>query len=53
MAVPRRAAHMWAEARSEVGHAGEVLGEEEVDKTIPGSCFSALDSGNFLHYPEH
>lgn len=51
--MPLRAARVWAEARSAVGHAGEVPGEGEADKTIPGTCFPALESGNSLHYPEH
>lgn len=51
--MPLRAAHVWAEARSEVRHAGKVPGEGKADKTIPSSCSSALESGNSLHYPEH
>lgn len=47
-----RAVCTWAEARSEVRRAEEVHGEGEADKTIPGSCFSSLDSGDFLCYPE-
>lgn len=36
------AVQLRTEARLDVGHAGEVSGEGEVDKTIPSNCFSAL-----------
>lgn len=45
MAALLRAAHTWAEARSEVRRAREVPEEGEVDKTIPGRFFLALDPG--------